>query len=120
MAGFNTSMKAMSINTIFLGQCYLVQAIKHNRYSYDTADAGLGLLMNLVGNDSVADFFVIPSYENSEVSAIVDRWTHPINPIEIRNYNFLKLIMVKERHVKKSTIGFPCTDLPEQNYTKVM
>ena len=78
-----------------------------------------GILMRLFKNDSVANLYIIPSAENSEVSAVVDRWNHPIVPIEIRNNNFLKLIMVKELHVKKSTAGFPCTDMQEEVYAKV-
>ena len=103
------------INTIFLGQCYLIQAVKKDKLPYEQT----GLLINLFENDSVTNLYIMPSTEKSEVSAIVDRWNHPIDPIEIRNNNFLKLIMEKEFHVKKSSVGFLCTDLPEENYSKV-
>ena len=115
MAGSEASVRLIPVNTIFLGQCYLIQAIKKDKLGLKVT----GLLMNLFGNESVANLYVLPSTEKSEVSAIVDRWNHPIDPIEIRNHNFLKLIMEKVTHVKKSTVGFLCTDLPEENYAKV-
>ena len=76
-------------------------------------------MINLLANDSAANLYVMPSAEKSEVMAIVDRWNYPIDPLQIRNNNFLKFILEKEIHVKKSTEGFQCSDLPEQNYYKV-
>ena len=92
---------------------------KHEKYTGKNTLKNSALMLNLLGNDSVANLYIIPSTEKSEVSAIVDRWNKPIDPIDMRNNNFLKLIMEKEIHVKKSTVGYPCTDLEEEYYAKV-
>ena len=92
---------------------------KHDKYTGKNTLKNSALMLNLLGNDSVANLYIIPSTEKSEVSAIVDRWNKPIDPIDVRNNNFLKLIMEKEIHVKKSTVAYPCTDLEEEHYAKV-
>ena len=112
-------MRLIPVNTIFLGQCYLVNRTEHEVYSGKNTLKTSALMMNLLRNDSIINLYIIPSTEKSEVSAVVDRWNQPIDPIEIRSNNFLKLILEKEIHVKKSTVGYLCTDLQEENYAKV-
>ena len=102
-----------------MGQCYLINVTKHELYTGKNTKKNTALMINLLANDSAANLYVMPSAEKSEVMAIVDRWNYPIDPLQIRNNNFLKFILEKEIHVKKSTEGFQCSDLPEQNYYKV-
>ena len=91
-------------------------ANKHEKLSiYDTS-----FMMNLVGNDSVANLYVIPSTENSEHSAAVDRWNYPVKHFELYNHGFLKLTLNKEHHMRKSTEGSPCTALDEETYYRVL
>ena len=77
------------------------------------------LTMNMIRNDSVAWVYIIPSPEKSEKSAIVERWNYPVENFELRPYDFLRLTINKEFHVRKSTKGSPCTDLGEETYYEV-
>ena len=116
IVGFDASARVIGVNTIYLGQCYLIMADKNEQLSYKW---GTGIMINLASDDSVARLYVMPSTQKSEKSAIVDRWNYPIKHLELHNDQFLKLTLTKEIHVRKSTIGSPCTDLHEENYYKV-
>ena len=84
------------------------------------SNPGTGLMMSLLRNDSVANLYLIPSSENSQISAVVDNWNYPVKPFELRNNGFLKLVLNKELHLRKSTKSSPCTDKPDDNFYKVI
>ena len=75
--------------------------------------------MNLSRNESVANLYLIPSKVNSEKSAAVDILSNPLEPFELTNHGFLKLMLSQEFHVRKSTNGYPCDDHEEDNFYKV-
>ena len=82
-------------------------------------DAHTGLLMNLVGNDSEAYLFLIPSVGKSEKAAAIAKYNYPVERFTLRNDNYLGLTISKEMHVKQSTEGFPCSEEDEEIYYEV-
>ena len=115
LTGFNASARFVGVNTMYWGQCYLILANKHEA----GPQTGTGLLMNLARNESVANLYLIPSKDNSEKSAAVDILSNPLEPFELTNHGFLKLMLSQEFHVRKSTNGYPCDDHEEDNFYKV-
>ena len=91
-------------------------ANKHQNLS----KSGTGLMMNMVRNDSVSNLYIMPSAEKSEKSVVVNLPNYPLKHFELRNDDFLKLVLNKEIHARRSTEGSPCTDLDEVNYYEVM
>ena len=115
--GFKSSVKLISVNTFYMGQCYLIKANKHEfSPSFGTTTA---LMMNLLKNDSVALLFIIPSARKSEKAAVIDEWNYPVKQYELCNDNFLKLVFNREVLVRKSTEGSPCTDREAETYYQV-
>ena len=78
-----------------------------------------GLLMNLVGNDSMAWLYIIPSVVKIEKAAAINRWIYPVRRFRLRNYDYLGLSFIKEVHVRQSTEGFPCSETDEEIYYEV-
>ena len=115
--GYNASVRFITINTLYYGQCYLLMANKHEHLpQYGTLT---GIMMNLIGNDSEAWLWILPNAGKSEKSATVNRWNYPIKHFELRNHDFLKLTFSKEIHSRQSTEGFPCSKTDEEIFYEV-
>ena len=78
-----------------------------------------GIMLNLFQNVSVALLYIIPSARNIEKAAVTNRWNYPIKFYELRINNFLKLVVNKEFHVRKSTKGSKCEDMEEDKFYQV-
>ena len=90
-----------------------------NKHEEKSDKRGTGLLLKLVKNDSVAKLFILPRKDHIINAAVIDSWNYPVKPYEIRNKDFRKLKFNKEIHVRRSTKGSPCSDLPEEETYKV-
>ena len=78
-----------------------------------------GMIMNLLGNDSVAVLQILPRKGKSEMSAIVNRWNYPIKRFILRKSDFLKLTFRREIHSRQSSEGFPCSEEDEAIFYEV-
>ena len=78
-----------------------------------------GIMMNLLGNNSVALLQILPRDGNSEISAIIDRRNYPINIFRLQKYDFLRLTLSREIHSRQSTEGSPCSKEDETIFYEV-
>lgn len=76
-------------------------------------------MMNMMRGDSVSNLYILPNVENSEKSVIINLPNYPLKHFQLRNGEFLKLVLNKEFHARRSTLGSPCTELHEENYYQV-
>ena len=117
LLGFNSSAKLVRINTMYYGQCYLIKRIQNE--NNPTMGSGTALILNLLRNNSAVWLYLLPNEGKSENSAVVGIWHHPVDPLELRNDEFLRITISKALHVKRSTQADPCTRLEEATYYEV-
>ena len=114
LTGFYANARAVSVNTLFYGRCYLILAIKNETKANVK---GTSLLINLP-KDSVANLYIIPRTENIELSAVIDVWNYPVKHFQLHNNEIVRLTFKKEFHVRKPTKSSPCTDDHEETFYK--
>ena len=78
-----------------------------------------GLMMNLVGKDSAAWLYILPSVGKSEKAATIDQFNYPVRRFALKNYVYLGLTFIKVISVKQSTEGFPCSEEDEEIFYEV-
>ena len=63
--------------------------------------------------------YIIPGIENSVNSAVMQEWHYPVKVYDIHVGLYMKFILTKEIHHRKSTKSDPCSDLHEATFYQV-
>ena len=117
--GAYANTKVIGVNTMYLGRCYLILAEKDGNLTQDLDPRENGLMLNLgIKNDSVR-IYTIPGIENSVNSAVLDAWHYPIKFFDIHVNMYMRFILTKEIHQRKSTKNDPCSKLHEATFYQV-